>query len=343
MIIIVSSVVIITSIFLTVNDRSSHIKFSDTIKILGYIFDRRLNWRHHLNYVTNKASRRLNALMTVGGKVIGVKQRVLKTIYQSCILPVLLRGSELISHWSSTSKSQLEKVHFRAARLIIGLPNGSPSLACLLLAGLQPIESLTSYQHSVFVQRILLNPVHQATVIFNRTTSRRLENRKMLLDPSETSTEQSQPVTEHNLIRCDIPPSRWEMPAVFSSNTLPSLPPNPSPAQRSAAAQFTLDEYPRDSWIRVFCDGSINTPFNNAIGGGVGVVIDDLAGMRSEYIGYVESVSTPFEIEVTALFFSMKSLLSGNLNLSGSKIVIFTDNQSIIIIIIIIICVYIVH
>jgi hypothetical protein len=69
----------------------------DKLKHLGVIFDSKLSWRSHANYVKQKAEKFINNLLRFGGVKFGLNSRAMEFIYKGTILPIV---GYAISVWS---------------------------------------------------------------------------------------------------------------------------------------------------------------------------------------------------------------------------------------------------
>jgi len=63
------------------------------IKYLGIIFDSKLTFREHINYMAEKCTKLISALSKSAKLNWGLKHAALKTIYTGRILPLLLYGA----------------------------------------------------------------------------------------------------------------------------------------------------------------------------------------------------------------------------------------------------------
>jgi hypothetical protein len=77
-----------------------------TLKNLGIIFDSKLTFRVHINYIVEKCTKLIFALSKSAKLNWGLKHAALKTIYTGCILPLILYGAPI---W----KKAIEKVCYR--------------------------------------------------------------------------------------------------------------------------------------------------------------------------------------------------------------------------------------
>ena len=71
------------------------IKPSDVQRWLGFWFDRKLSWKHHIQTRTASAMRVFMALSQLGNTERGLSQSALQQLYQSCITTIADFGAEV--------------------------------------------------------------------------------------------------------------------------------------------------------------------------------------------------------------------------------------------------------
>ena len=100
--------------------RDEDMKFSSTVKFLGVIFDKRLTWRAHIQYVVNPCNKRMNLLRAVSGNDWGADKRTLLTLYRTLIRLVVDYGSIAYDSASKTNKKLLNQIQTKALRICCG-------------------------------------------------------------------------------------------------------------------------------------------------------------------------------------------------------------------------------
>jgi Reverse transcriptase (RNA-dependent DNA polymerase)/Endonuclease-reverse transcriptase len=100
---------------------------ANTIRYLGFFFDNRLNWAHHVNTVCNRARATLKALQLLGNSVRGLDQASWRLAYNAICLPVLTYGCQL---WYTGKQvmlvKKLQTVQNDAVRIISGTFRTTP-------------------------------------------------------------------------------------------------------------------------------------------------------------------------------------------------------------------------
>jgi len=86
------------------------------MKYLGIIFDKKLSFREHINYMVEKCTKLIFALSKSAKLNWGVKHAALRTIYTGGILPLLLYGAPV---WKKAiNKASYKSKLIRVQRLI---------------------------------------------------------------------------------------------------------------------------------------------------------------------------------------------------------------------------------
>ena len=100
---------------------------TSTLRYLGFFFDERLNWTHHVEVVCNRARASLKALQLLGNSVRGLNQASWRLAYIAICLPVLTYGCQL---WyrgkQATLVKKLQIVQNDAVRIISGTFRTAP-------------------------------------------------------------------------------------------------------------------------------------------------------------------------------------------------------------------------
>jgi hypothetical protein len=96
------------------------IKLVDCHKILGLIFDKRLDWLAHINYVKAIASKRVNILKCVSNVRWAADQDSLLRINQMLVLSTPEYGSSAYSSARLRNLKKLDTVHHNDIRIALG-------------------------------------------------------------------------------------------------------------------------------------------------------------------------------------------------------------------------------
>ena len=125
---------------------NSNIPCSKSFKYLGIVLDQKLNWREHIDLVTNKAEKSLNILKLTCRKTFGSNPRVATTFYRAYTRSIMDYGSILYGSASNSHLEKVDKVQYKALRLVHGAIKSTP------------IESLLAISHEppLYLRRLFL-------------------------------------------------------------------------------------------------------------------------------------------------------------------------------------------
>ena len=109
---------------LTMQDRN--LETVDNFKFLGVIFDSRLNWSCHINYVRDKCIKRLNILKRISGSSWGASKHILVILYKALIRSVIDYGSIVYDSAHPNALKKLDVIQNRCLRLCCGAMCATP-------------------------------------------------------------------------------------------------------------------------------------------------------------------------------------------------------------------------
>ena len=106
---------------------SYRVQASTTLHYLGFHFDTKLNWSHHVDIVCNRARASLKALQLLGNSVRGLDQASWRLAYIAICLPVLTYGCQLWYKGKQvTLVKKLQTVQNDVVRIITGTFRTTP-------------------------------------------------------------------------------------------------------------------------------------------------------------------------------------------------------------------------
>jgi len=112
-----------------------------TLRYLGFFFDTRLNWSHHVEVVCNRTRASLKALQLLGNSVRGLDQASWRLAYNAICLPVLTYGCQLWYRGKQvTLVKKLQTVQNDAVRIISGTFRTTPREPLHHLLTILPME-----------------------------------------------------------------------------------------------------------------------------------------------------------------------------------------------------------
>ena len=74
------------------------VKVENKAKFLGIIFDSKLSWNDHVNYIVDKCKKRLNLLRAISGNKWGANKKTLLMIYRSLIRSIIDYGAVALDY-----------------------------------------------------------------------------------------------------------------------------------------------------------------------------------------------------------------------------------------------------
>ena len=112
-------------------------------KYLGFIFDKKLSFHHHINFYVNKSISMVKCMKLLGNSVWRLNLHQKHLLYRSCILPITLYSFQLWYYNKAPLAyplKQLGKMQRRVAIWILGAFKTFPSSGVKTIAGLIPIN-----------------------------------------------------------------------------------------------------------------------------------------------------------------------------------------------------------
>jgi len=103
----------VTAIPLTLN--GINFTYKKQVKFLGIIFNHRLNWKEHINYITTKCGKIINLLRSMTSMSWGASKKVLLTMYKVLIISLFEYGCQAYESATTATKQNLCIVQSKAA------------------------------------------------------------------------------------------------------------------------------------------------------------------------------------------------------------------------------------
>ena len=128
----------------------------NSTKFLGVVIDSNLTWADHINLIALKISKSVGILSKLKHSL---PRKILRTLYQTLILPHL---SYCCSVWSSATKTQLNKLFIlqkRAIRHITGINYCAHTSKHFLALNLLKLSDLINMNLASFIYRVTHNCV----------------------------------------------------------------------------------------------------------------------------------------------------------------------------------------
>jgi Reverse transcriptase (RNA-dependent DNA polymerase)/Endonuclease-reverse transcriptase len=117
------------------------VQTANTLRYLGFYFDTRLNWTHHVDIMCNRARASIKALQLLGNSVRGLDHARWKLAYNAICLPVLTYGCQLWYKGKQvTLVKKLQLVQNDAVKVISGTFRTTPREPLHQLLNIFPMD-----------------------------------------------------------------------------------------------------------------------------------------------------------------------------------------------------------
>lgn len=116
------------------------IEVNTTAKFLGVIFDCRMTWAPHIDYVITKCRKRLGLLRSVSGNKWGANKKALLMLYRALIRPILDYGAVAFCTASDSQLKRMEIIQAQALRICCGAAHGTATTAVQNECGEMPLH-----------------------------------------------------------------------------------------------------------------------------------------------------------------------------------------------------------
>ena len=138
------------------------IKFEDKAKFLGIIFDKRLNWSNHFQYIVGRCKARLNLMRSLVGTAWGGSKTCLMTVYRALIRSLLDYGAEALDSASQYVKAKFDSIQYQALKICCGAMRGTALSALQNECGEPPLALRRRRQQLRYCVKIKSLPDHTA-------------------------------------------------------------------------------------------------------------------------------------------------------------------------------------
>ena len=299
----------------------------NTPTFLGVQLDKRLTWGPHIAATKARAIRRLALMKKLAGTTWGANSAILKRVYTGYTRPVMEYASTSWSTAANTNKAKLDKVQNWGLRMVLGAMKSTPIAHMEKTADIEPLENrrkVKILRQSEKMKRLPSHPLHTKLKI---PTKERLKRKSLnhLVKELEKEQDEDSPTHQpgeklsaerwkHHELNLEIRPS---IPGVLGKDSqLPA-------AQRACTLEYLEREFPADTWVHAYTDGSATDAVKN---GGSGVLIKRHQQQPMTISAPAGKLCTNFRAEVKAI-----TLASTHLVACGEpavNTVILTDSLS---------------
>ena len=141
----------------------------EEFKFLGIIFDKKLTFKSHINYLKTKCSKALNLLKVLSHTDWGADQYTLLYLYRTLIRSKLDYGSIVYGSARKTYLKPLDTIHHQGLRIALGAFRTSPIKSLYVEANEPSLQHRREKLSLQYASRIAANPENPASeIIFTK-------------------------------------------------------------------------------------------------------------------------------------------------------------------------------
>ena len=300
--------------------------FKPTVKFLGVYITRKLNWRHHIEYLITKANKRLNFLKIINRQSWSQDTQTMLHLAISLVRSKLLYGQEVYFTASNTLLKKLQSVDSKAIKLALGVPVHTNTMKSYKESNVLPLTDQRELAVTKYVIRALAvkNSVKDELLYTSETDYPQKARKMHSLQPIRNFAEVL--LSKSNIDINDIPvmpliPSipSWELEkATFDIDYINLNKTEEINILVSEVKSHLTTYYPNH--LKIFTDGSVLDTADS----GAGFVIPALKVQQSFYIGKGFSI---FTSELYAILMALNYINS--LSYDIYNILLCVDSKSV--------------
>lgn len=117
------------------------LRFTDTHKFVGMKFDKKLNWKAHIEEIKNKCSSQLRILKFLASTRWGASREVLLRVFTATVLSRLEYGSMVYANATKSDLKLLDSIQNSGLRIITGAFRTTPSVSLCSEMGMMPLQN----------------------------------------------------------------------------------------------------------------------------------------------------------------------------------------------------------
>ena len=140
----------------------ARIPWRPSVKYLGVIIDKRLNFKRQVDYVRQKTDIKMNVLKVLSS-LSGVNASILKNIYTAVIQSTLEYGAVTFGMMAANNIARLQTTQNQGMRLILGVPRGTSAKMMRQELQMLPVEHRAKLTRAKLYRKIrgnVLHPLH---------------------------------------------------------------------------------------------------------------------------------------------------------------------------------------
>lgn len=157
------------------------IEYVEDVKFLGMIFDQKLTWKKHINYIEDRCKHRLNVMRAISGVDWGASKETLLMIYRAMIRSIIDYGCIAYLNASTAITEKLDVIQTKALRICCGAMRSTAANALQVDCGEMPLDLRRKRMMSEYVTKIQAIPEHPTQSIMQKTRHKKNDPENNLL------------------------------------------------------------------------------------------------------------------------------------------------------------------
>ena len=297
---------------------------------LGVQLDRQLNMIPFMTSLKDKASRRLRLIKRLATTTWGANKETLRNLYLGYVRSAMEYALPLQSVASKRTTSSLDTVQNQALRLVCGGMRTSPTAACEIDAGVEPLDLRRERAVTESIERYKRLEADDPNLVLVNSwqPSDRLQQQSPMDVASRLQNKFNLPENRlPNKKISTIAPWAELQPAIIKYSLLdPSIDKNSNPTLLRTCALETIDAY-HDTPIQVYTDGSA---LNGSTSAGCGAFLKFPTGPDIKLSKPCGNSCDNYIAEIQGLISAMDTIIEtfGTGKQEPNDIVIFSDSLS---------------
>ena len=242
---------------------------------LGITLDKRQTWKPQIEKAETKARRKLAIMRKLAGTEWVANETVLKNVYQGAVRPHLEYGATAWASAAKTHHQTLDRVQNAALRIITGGMRSTPIEKMEKTASIPPLSKRRNSKVLTQATKFEALKKHPMKEKLSKISSNRLK-RSNFVKLSKSLRRQNKdliPEKVEPLNNKKNPPWEEKAAQVKVCSSIPLLLPGEGSidaTKRALSLAWIDEQYPSESWIHVYTDGSATNAIKD---GGAGVLI----------------------------------------------------------------------
>ena len=303
-----------TEVVPTLTLKGTILPFEEEVKFLGVIFDKRLTWSSHIDYLKLKVKRSLNILKVVSGLYWGADKKTLLRLYDCVCRSKLDYACQIYSSACKSKLKELDVVHNQGLRICTGVYRTSPVESIYVDAGELPLDLRREELGLRFMARIKSSPENPSRKILG-TCNSKVFNKPRSSKPfhvrlhEEVEVDNLKQQKIKKVSHSEVPP--WFIPDIQCCKTDIN---KKTQSEKEIKAKFLDHDQVHTNHEKFYTDGS-----KSAEGVGCAVIHGEFS-----YVAKLPDSASVFTAELTAIIKGLEVINKTN----GKSFVLYTDSKS---------------